>query len=61
MVWALHRKVGAIPGDGIAKQIPALVHAANRSYPYFQLFQQLMFSIPFQFVFAFFFLPNTTF
>jgi len=47
MVWVFHRKVRAIPGDSIANPIPALVHGAYRSYPYFQLFQQLMFSIPF--------------
>jgi hypothetical protein len=47
MVWALHRKFRAIPGDSTANTIPTLVHGAYRSYPYFQLSQQLVFSIPF--------------
>jgi hypothetical protein len=47
MVWALHRKFISIPRDNSANPIPALVHGIYRSYPYFQLFQQLVFSILF--------------
>ena len=30
LVWALHRKVIAIPADSVANRIPVLLHGANR-------------------------------
>jgi len=33
MVWVLHRKVEAVPGDSIANPISALVRGACRSVP----------------------------